>query len=171
MLTRINENHVHTGTLSSHVKSCTHRRIVITCKRHLIQHSLGGGADPCSNWEDSTAPESKIWTYTSVAKCCCSLVKLCLTLCIPMNCSTPGFLFFTISLSLLKLMSIALVMLSNHLILCCAFSLFPSIFPSIKAFSNESALCTRWPMYWNFNAYYQIFNPLQFFPVLLLRDN
>ena len=77
----------------------------------------------------------------------------------------------TVSLSLLKLMSIALVMLSNYLILCCPHFLLPSVFPSIKAFSNESALCTSWPLYWNFNAYYQIFKPLQFFPALLLRDN
>ena len=48
---------------------------------------------------------------------CCSITKLCLTLCNPMNCSTPVFLSFTISLSLLKLMSIELVMSSNHLIL------------------------------------------------------
>ena len=48
--------------------------------------------------------------------------------------------------SLLKLMSIELVMLSNHLILCCS-SPCPSVFPSIRVFSNESALCTRWPKY------------------------
>ena len=80
MLIRIKENHVHTGTLSSHVKSCTHRCIVITCKRHLIQQSLGGRADPCRNPEDSTAPEGNIWTCTSIAKCCCSVVKSCSTL-------------------------------------------------------------------------------------------
>ena len=51
---------------------------------------------------------------------------------------------------LLKLMSIELVMPSNHLILCCPLLLPPSIFPSIKVFSNESALCIRWPRYWRF---------------------
>ena len=42
-------------------------------------------------------------------------------------------------------------MLSNHLILCCSFLLLPSIFPSIRVFSNESALCIRWPKYWSFS--------------------
>ena len=55
----------------------------------------------------------------------------------------------TISQSLPKFMSIALVMLSNHLILCCSLLLLPSIFPSIRVFSNESALCIRWPKYWS----------------------
>ena len=55
------------------------------------------------------------------------------------------------SLSLLKLMSIELVMPSNHLILCRPLLLPPSIFPSIRVFSNESALCIRWPKYWSFS--------------------
>ena len=53
--------------------------------------------------------------------------------------------------SLLKLMSIELVMPSNHLILCHPLLLLPSIFPSIRVFSNESALCLRWPEYWSFS--------------------
>ena len=48
-------------------------------------------------------------------------------------------------------MSIDLVILSNHLILCRPLLLFPSIFPSIRVFSNESALCSRWPKYWSFS--------------------
>ena len=52
--------------------------------------------------------------------------------------------------SLPKLMSIESVMLSNHLILCHPFLLLPSIFPSIRVFSNESALHIRWPKYWSF---------------------
>ena len=56
---------------------------------------------------------------------------------------------FTSSRSLLKLMSIKSVMLSNHLILCWPLLLLPSIFLSIKLFSNELALHTRWPKYWN----------------------
>ena len=54
------------------------------------------------------------------------------------------------SQSLLKLMSIKLVMPSNHLILCCPLLLLPSIFPSIRVFSNESVLHIRWPKYWSF---------------------
>ena len=60
-------------------------------------------------------------------------------------------LSFTIFWSLLKLMSIESVMPSNHLILCHPLLLLPSIFPSIRVFSNESALCIRWPKYWSFN--------------------
>ena len=59
---------------------------------------------------------------------------------------------FTISQSLLKLMSIESVMPSNHLILFCPLLLRPSIFPSIRVFSNESALCIRQPKYWSFSV-------------------
>ena len=57
----------------------------------------------------------------------------------------------TILLSLLKLMSIESVTPSNHLILCCTLLLLPSIYPSIRVFSSESALCIRWPKDWGFN--------------------
>ena len=60
-------------------------------------------------------------------------------------------LSFTNSWSLLKLMSIDLVMPSNHFILCCPLLLLPSIFPSIRVFSNELALHIRWPKYWSFS--------------------
>ena len=60
-------------------------------------------------------------------------------------------LSLTISRSLPKFMSIELVMLSNHLILCCPLLLLSSVFPSIRVFSNESALCVRWPMYRSFS--------------------
>ena len=53
--------------------------------------------------------------------------------------------------SSLRLMSIDLVMPSNHLILCHPFLLPPSIFPNIRIFSNESVLCIRWPKYWSFS--------------------
>ena len=68
-----------------------------------------------------------------------------------MDCSTPGFLSFTISQSLLKLVSIELVILSNHLMLCGLLLLLPSIFPSIRVFSHESARHIRWPKYWSFS--------------------
>src|SRR5574341_288441 len=60
-------------------------------------------------------------------------------------------LSFTISWSLLKLMSVESVMSSNHLILCCPLLLLPSIFPSIRVFSNESVLPITWPKYWSFS--------------------
>ena len=81
-------------------------------------------------------------------------LQLCPTLCDPMNCSTPGFPVhqgsegsITNSRHLLKLLSFGLVMPSNHLILCRPLLLPPSIFPSIRVFSSELALCIRWPKY------------------------
>ena len=60
-------------------------------------------------------------------------------------------LSFTVSQSLLKIMSMESEILTNHLILCCPLLLLPSIFPSIRVFSNELALHIRWPNYWSFN--------------------
>ena len=81
--------------------------------------------------------------------CCCSVDKLCLTLCDPMDCSLPGFPVLHYLPSLLRLMSIESVMPPNHLILCCPL-LPPSMFPSIRVFSNESVLCIMWPNYQSF---------------------
>ena len=83
--------------------------------------------------------------------CCCSVTKSHPTLCNSMDCSMPGFPSLSVSWSLLKFMSTESVMLSNHLILCCSLLLLPSIFPSIRAFSNESVLCIRYPQYWSFS--------------------
>ena len=67
-----------------------------------------------------------------------------------MECSTQASPSFTISRSLLKFMSIESVMPYNHLVLCCPLLLLPSIFPSIRVFSNESTLHIRWPKYQTF---------------------
>ena len=72
-------------------------------------------------------------------------------LCNPMDCSTPGLLVHHQLPSLLRLMSIESVMPSNHLSLFHPLLLLPSIFPSIRVFSNESALRIRWPKYWSFS--------------------
>ena len=69
----------------------------------------------------------------------------------PWTTAHQAFLSITNSWSLLKLMPIESVMPSNHLILCHPLLLPPSIFPSIRVFSNESALCIRWPKYWSFS--------------------
>ena len=69
----------------------------------------------------------------------------------PWTAARQGFLSLTISQSLLKRTSIESVMPSNHLILCLLLLLLPSIFPSIRVFSNESALSIRWPEYWSFS--------------------
>ena len=80
-----------------------------------------------------------------------SVAQSCLNTCDPMECSTPGFPVHHQSQSLLKLMSIELVMPSNHLILCHPLLLLPSFFPSIRVFSDESVLHIRWPKYWSFS--------------------
>ena len=82
---------------------------------------------------------------------CCSLPMSCLTLCHWMDCSTPGFLDFSVSRSLLKLMCTESVMPSNHLILCYPLLLLSSVFASIRVFPEESALHIRWPKYWSFS--------------------
>ena len=69
----------------------------------------------------------------------------------PMDCSMPGLPVHHQLLELAQNMSIESVMPSNHLILCCPLLLPPSIFPSIRVFSNESVNCIRWPKYWSFN--------------------
>ena len=69
----------------------------------------------------------------------------------PWSVAYQASLSFSISQSLLKLMSIELMMPSNHLILCGPLLLLLSIFPSIRVFSNESALCIRWLNYWSFS--------------------
>ena len=69
----------------------------------------------------------------------------------PQTAASQASLSITNSQSLLKLMSIESVMPSNHLILCHSLLLLPSIFPSIRVFSNESALHIRWPKYWSFS--------------------
>ena len=82
----------------------------------------------------------------------------------------------TLSWSLLKLMSIESVMPSNHLILCHPLLLPPSIFPSIRVFSNESALCIRWPKYWRFrispsNEYSRLISfSIDWFDLLASKD-
>ena len=89
----------------------------------------------------------------SLRACCCrSVAQSCPNLCEPMDCSMPGFPVLHVSWSLLKLMCIESAMPSNHLIFCCPLLLLPSIFLSIRIFSNESAFCIRWPQYWSFSV-------------------
>ena len=92
---------------------------------------------------------SKVTQFSSVQFS--SVAQSCPALCDPMDCSTPGLPAITNSRRPPKPMSIQLMMPSNHLILCCPLLLLPSIFPSIRVFSNESILRIRWPKYWSFS--------------------
>ena len=80
-----------------------------------------------------------------------SVTQAYLTLCDPMDCSTPGFCVHQQLLELLKLMFFKLVMPSNHLILCHPLLLPPSVFPIIRVLSSESVLHIKWPKYWSFS--------------------
>ena len=91
----------------------------------LLVSLMGGGGVPLL---------SRVWLFAT-----------------PWTAARQASLSITISQSLLKLMSIKSVMPSNHLILCCPLFFLPSIFPSIRVFSSESALRIRWPTYWNFS--------------------
>ena len=87
-----------------------------------------------------------LWFYQSIQLL--SRVWLFVT---PWTAAHQASLSITNTWSLLKLMSIKSVMPSSHLILCCPLLLLPSIFPSIRVFSNESTLRIRWPKYWSFS--------------------
>ena len=80
-----------------------------------------------------------------------SVAQSYLTLFNPMTATRQASLSVTYSWSLPKFKPIESVMLSNHLILCCSLLLLPSIFPSIRGFSNESVLPIRWPKYWSYS--------------------
>ena len=104
----------------------------------------------CNNYSFTTtkdlmprafAPQQELLLFT----------QPCPTFATPWTAAPQASLFFTISRSLLKLMSIDLVMPTNHLILCHPLLVLPSIFPSIRIFSNELALHIKWPKYWSFS--------------------
>ena len=78
------------------------------------------------------------------------MAQSCMTLCNPWTVAHQASLSITNSRNLLKLMYIELVIPNNQLILCRPFLILPSIFPSIRVFSNESVLRIRWPKYWSF---------------------
>ena len=88
-----------------------------------------------------------VYLVSGVFPLCCSVSKSFSTLCDSTHSSKQTSLSFTISWSLLKLMSIASVIPYNHLILCCPILLLPSVFPSIRVLPSESALHIRWPKF------------------------
>ena len=80
-----------------------------------------------------------------------SVTQSCLTLCDPMDCSTTGFLVHHQIPQLAQIQSLKSELPSNHLILCHRLLLLPSIFPTIRVFSNESVIHIMWPKYWSFS--------------------
>ena len=88
--------------------------------------------------------KSQVYQFSSAA-------QACPTLCNPMDRSTPGLPVHHQLLEFTQTHDIESVMPINHLILCCPLLLLPSIFPSIRVFSSESALRMRWPNYWSFS--------------------
>ena len=117
----------------------------------LIFFSMPGTGQRSDNTKINKRVRSCSWDSTIVDIQFSSVAQSCPSLCDPMDCSTRGFPLIALSWSLFKLMSIELVMPSNHLILCFPLLLLPSIFPSIRVFSNQSVLCIRWPEYWSFS--------------------
>ena len=101
--------------------------------------------------------EALIWIRTDSC-CCCSVTKSSLILCDPMDCSMSVSSVLHCLPEFAQIHVHELVMPSNHLILCHPLLLLPSIFPSIRVFSNESALCIRWPKNWSFSFSISPFN-------------
>ena len=97
----------------------------------------------------SSGLEMTPWVSFALPHCCFQLLSQVWHFMTPGNVAHQASLSFTISWSSLKLMSIESVMPSNHLDLCHPLLLLPSIFPSIRVFSNESVLHIKWPKYWS----------------------
>ena len=105
-----------------------------------------------SDTHDSATELNWTWALSTVLSVVCLAAQSCPTFCDPMDCSMPGF---PVHHQLLELAQTHVhsksVTPSNRLILCHPLLLLPSIFPSIRVFSNESALCLRWPKDWSFS--------------------
>ena len=131
-------------------------KVHISCQRYIPRGAI---ARSCGSYIFSFS--RNLWYYVfgenlSPDQFSCSVVShSSLT---PWTVARQASLSITNSWSLLKFTSIKLVMSSNHLILCRPLLLLPSIFPSIRVFSNESALCIRWPKYWSFSLSISPFN-------------
>ena len=108
----------------------------------------GSTCSSLPSWKEANIWFFRLFYYYTVVVQSLSHIWLFATL---WTAARQASLSFTISWSLLKLTSIELVIPSDHLILCCPLLVLPSIFPSIRVFSNDSAVCIRWPKYWSFS--------------------
>ena len=131
-------------------------------KNKSLQPSWSLSHTEFPRWQSSSFPHQLVWTWcpgfvlqTRIKLKPAFAVVQSLSpvwlFAAPWTAALQASLSFTVSWSLLKLMSIGLVMSSSHLIPCHPLLLLPSIFPSIRVFFNESVLCIRWPKYWNFS--------------------
>ena len=117
----------------SNVKECSNYN-TIALMSHASKVMLEILQARCQQLSVSVQLLSRVWLFAN-----------------PWTAARQASLSITNSWSLPKLLSIESVMPSSHLILCCPFLLLPSIFPSIRVFSNESVLYIRWPKYWSFS--------------------
>ena len=103
-------------------------------------------------WLTAVAPWSNIRAPIEVERYqFSSVTQSCLTLCDPMDCSTPGFPVHHQLPELAQTYALQAGNAIQHLILCCPLLLLPSIFPTIRLFSNKSVFHIRWPKYWSFS--------------------
>ena len=143
------DNTLSCGRLLSNIKQCTIDIYSNIDESPIMdRRRVWGRTDTCKSMVESLY----YWTETVTTlpiSYYCSVTRSYPTIYSFMNCSMQASLPFTISQSLLKLMSTESVMPSNRLILCGPLLLLPLIFPSIEAFSNVSALCIRWTKDWS----------------------
>ena len=138
-----------------HVLMCSWLILILLVWDHVLRNSVLIFLAPvvrevflqCS-WNRASPRQEATWFSPLLVGQSLNCVRLFV---IPWTAARQASLSSIISCSFLKLMSIESVMPCNHLILCCPLLFLPSIFPSIRVFYNESALCIRWPKYWSFS--------------------
>ena len=121
-----------------------HHQLPESTQTHV--HRVGDAIQPFHPLSSPSPPAFTLSLHDALP-----ISQSCPTLCDPVDCSTPGFPVRHQLLELAQTLSIESVMPSNHFILCRPLLLLPSIFPSIRVFSNESALPIKWPKYWSFS--------------------
>ena len=139
------------GSLSFFVTQALIGWVWLTCPSHTCSGNYKGKYLAFGFYGGRRLPSFTKWEFLEYKKGILLLFSCVWLFATPWTAAHQASLSFTISQSLLKLMSIESVMPSNHLILCHPLFLLPSIFPSIRVFSNESALRIRWAKYWSFS--------------------
>ena len=120
-------------------------------KSSVLHLSIPASTQASGNHRSFFVTVITVLPFPECHTCCCSVLSCVQLFVTPWTAEHQASLSFTISQSLLKFTSIEMVTPSNHLILCRPLLLLPAIFPSIKVFSNESALRIRWPKYQSFS--------------------